>query len=843
MNPELDKQAPLTGIRVIDFGHYIAGPLTGMLLADQGAEVIKVDRPGKPDYDTPINGVFNRGKQRITLDLKNPDDLATARNLIQSADVVIENFRPGVMDRLGLGAEEMTALNPGLVYLSLPGFASTDEKASIRAFEGIISAAIGQYTDLQAIRRLFEAAPPIYTPMPLGSTYGAIHGAIAVSLALYAREESGRGEIIESSLVGAAMSAMAVILLDVADKPARYGGNLSESRRKTIEEANKKIRKEGEPAVAEVIRQSGGSGGSPFSGTFRAGDGQWLYIISAGHTRNSQSLVKALEVYNDLIADGMVDVPLYENLELTNNIPDSSHLSKEWNQKARTRIEAMLASEPAQHWVDVLTAAGVPCAIQRTSQDWLHKSEPEEAALTVVVDDPEYGPTRQLGVQTRLAKTPDKDVIPKPSEPFTGPIEPKTTNGTTEASKKPILEGIRILDLSNVLAGPASARTLAEYGAEVIKIDPPVPYFGPRVSSWFPMEVSPGKRSIILNLKEDAGKKAFIKLVETADIIVHNFRPGVPENLGIDYATLKKIKPDLIYVNLTAFNGPLPGPWMNRPGFDPLLQGATGIQMRYGGEGNRPILHGWASAIDYITGYSASFGAVLALLKRKRSGIPDGGDLVTTSLAQGGQLVQAPFMYACETGCSGDEPSGQDAVGEHALHRIYRAQDGWVFLGGLKTEIDKLQNIPGFENVPDEDTALQEVLETKIQKQNVAHWVKSFNDAGLAGHRIDSLEDIRKMYLHEVTDDTLDTWDDGRSISIVRFMDHPVGSTVDLAPPAYVRLKNAPIQLLYACPKQGMHTKEVLLELGYNENQVDTMISTGAAKEQLTEHYLPHKDA
>ena len=388
MNPELDKQAPLTGIRVIDFGHYIAGPLTGMLLADQGAEVIKVDRPGKPDYDTPINGVFNRGKQRIKLDLKKPEDLETATNLIQSADGVIENFRPGVMDRLGLGAEEMTALNPGLIYLSLPGFASTDDKASIRAFEGIISAAIGQYTDLQAARRIYESAPPIYTPMPLGSTYGAIHGAIAVTLALYAREESGQGEIIESSLVGAAMSAMAVILLDVADKPNRYGGNPSESRRKAIAEANEKIREEGESAVVAVLRQSGGSG-SPFSGTFRAGDGQWLYIISSGHTRNSRSLAKALEVYDDLIADGMVDVPLYENLELTNNIPDSSHLSKEWNQKARERIESVLASEPAQHWVDVLTAAGVPCAIQRTSQDWLHRPDIEEAALTVVVDDPE----------------------------------------------------------------------------------------------------------------------------------------------------------------------------------------------------------------------------------------------------------------------------------------------------------------------------------------------------------------------------------------------------------------------------------------------------------------------
>ena len=815
MNPERDKQAPLTGIRVVDFGHYIAGPLAGMLLADQGAEVIKVDRPGKPDYDTPANGVFNRGKQRITLDLKSADDLVTTVKLIRSADVVIENFRPGVMQRLGLGAEEMTALNPGLVYLSLPGFASTDERASIRAYEGIISAAIGQYTDLQSRR---ADLPPVYTPMPLGSTYGAIHGAIAVALALYAREESGCGDVIEVSLVGAAMSAMAVIMLDVADKPARYGS----------------------PSQADqkALQKQPSSAGSPFSGTFRAGDGQWLYIIAAGHSRNSRSLVKALEVYDDLIAEGMVDVPVYENLHLTNNIPDSSHLSREWNLIAREKIEDVLASEPAQHWVDVLTAAGVPCTIQRTAQEWLHKSETEEAALTVVVDDPDYGSMRQLGVQTWLSKTPDECAIPRPSRPFVGDVEPKSNGDIAASPERPILKGIRVLDLSNVLAGPASARTLAEYGAEVIKIDPPDPYFGPRISSWFPLEVSPGKRSAILNLKDEAGRAAFMKLVETADVIVHNFRPGVAQSLGIDYDAVKRRKPDIVYLNLTAFNGPRPGPWMNRPGFDPLLQGSTGIQMRYAGEGNKPILHGWASCIDYITGYSATYGAVLALLKRRRSGVPDGGDFVTTSLAQGGQLVQAPFMFACEAECSGDEPSGQDAVGEHALHRMYRARDGWVFLGGLAHEMSKLRCIAGLEQVPDEDAG--EFLEGVIKKRDVAHWVKVFNEVGLAGHRIDSLEDIREMFLHEVCDDDLDAWDDGRSISIVRFTDHPAGSAVDLAPPAYVRLKNAPIQLLYACPKQGTHTREILGELGYDDDYVDGLIAKGVAKEQLHKYYLPH---
>ena len=816
MDRERDTQAPLTGVRVIDFGHYIAGPLAGMLLTDQGAEVIKVDRPGRPDYDTPANGVFNRGKQCVTLDLKDADDLARAVDLVLSADVVIENFRPGVMRRLGLGAEEMTARNPGLVYLSLPGFAATDEKAPIRAFEGIISAAIGQYTDLQRARRLLDVRP-IYTPMPLGSTYGAIHGAIAVTLALYAREETGRGDVIEVSLVGAAMSAMAVIMLDAAEKPERYGLPVEVARK--------------------VARQNRGEG-SAFSGSFRAGDGQWLYIIAAGHARNSRSLVKALEVYDDLIAQGMVDVPVYDNLHLTNNIPDSSHLSGAWNRKVREKIEPVFASEPAQHWVDVLTAAGVPCTIQRTAQEWLHKAETDEAALTVVVDDPEYGPTRQLGVQTWLSKTPADCVMPKPRRSFAGCVEPKPRADVATGPATPILEGVRVLDLSNVLAGPASARTLAEYGAEVIKIDPPEPYFGPHVSSWFPIEVSPGKRSAILNLKAEAGRAAFMKLVETADVIVHNFRPGVAENLGIDYDSVKRCKPDIVYLNLTAFHGPRPGPWMNRPGFDPLLQGSTGIQTRYGGAGEKPILHGWASCIDYITGYSATYGAVLALFKRRRSGVPDGGDFVTTSLAQGGQLVQAPFMFACQSACSGDEPSGQDAMGEHALHRMYRARDGWVFVGGIRHEIDKLRRVPGLEHAPDEGT--EKFLEAKIAQREVAHWVKLFNDAGLAGHRIDSLEDIRNKYLHEASADDLNAWDDGRSIAIVRFVDHPVGSAVDLAPPAYVRLKNAPIQLLYACPKQGAHTREILRELGYDDAHIEALIADGVAKDHLHKHYLPH---
>ena len=124
----------LEGVRVIDFGQYIAGPLAGMLLADQGADVVRVDPPGGPMWDTPANATWNRGKRSITLNLKQPDGVETALRLIASADVVIENFRPGVMDRLGLGPQQVLRDNPRLIYCSLPGFASDDPRAAFLTF-------------------------------------------------------------------------------------------------------------------------------------------------------------------------------------------------------------------------------------------------------------------------------------------------------------------------------------------------------------------------------------------------------------------------------------------------------------------------------------------------------------------------------------------------------------------------------------------------------------------------------------------------------------------------------------------------------------------------------------
>jgi len=194
----------LHGIRVIDFGQYIAGPLAAAMLADKGADVIHVDPPTGPLWKSDADAILQRGKRRIALDLKTPSGQQTAQRLIDSADIVIENFRPGVMDRLGRGAAWATERNPRLIYCSIPGFAADDPRADLRAWEGILNAA----TD-NCMPRAGEEPPgwnwsrPFYSPPPLASNFGAFLGATGIVMALIARERSGFGQRIEVPMFAA----------------------------------------------------------------------------------------------------------------------------------------------------------------------------------------------------------------------------------------------------------------------------------------------------------------------------------------------------------------------------------------------------------------------------------------------------------------------------------------------------------------------------------------------------------------------------------------------------------------------------------------------------------------
>src|SRR5690348_15025929 len=198
----------LTGISVLEFANYVSGPYAGMMLADMGAEVIKVEPPGggdpfrgwgAADYSATFGSV-NRNKKSVVLDLKSPDGLAAARALAKTADVLIENYRAGAMDRLGLGHETLRADNPRLIYASITGFGSSGPYAERAGYD----------TVGQAMSGLLSVLTDLHTPQPMGISLSdhltGMMAAYGILGALMAREKTGRGQRVETSLLSATIA-------------------------------------------------------------------------------------------------------------------------------------------------------------------------------------------------------------------------------------------------------------------------------------------------------------------------------------------------------------------------------------------------------------------------------------------------------------------------------------------------------------------------------------------------------------------------------------------------------------------------------------------------------------
>lgn len=206
---------PLSGFRVLDLSAVVSGPLTGALLADQGADVIKVERTGEGDIQRHVgskrNGfsgffhVLNRGKRSLALDLTSPEGVGIVGRLARDADVVIQNFRPGVVDRLGIGYEALSAENPGLVYLSISGFGQTGPRARERAYDPIIQCYSGM-ADVQGRIHIEHPDQPEQVNMLLLDKLTAATGCQAITAALLARSRSGRGQHIELSMLDTAIA-------------------------------------------------------------------------------------------------------------------------------------------------------------------------------------------------------------------------------------------------------------------------------------------------------------------------------------------------------------------------------------------------------------------------------------------------------------------------------------------------------------------------------------------------------------------------------------------------------------------------------------------------------------
>ncbi|MGD9933692.1 MAG: CaiB/BaiF CoA transferase family protein [Dehalococcoidia bacterium] len=740
----------LDGLRVVDFGQYIAGPMCAMLLADQGADVVRVEPPGGPRYDSPGNRTWNRGKHSVTLDLKSPAGTVEARRLIAAADVVIENFRPGVMDRLGLGAESSRAANPGLVYCSLPGFAEDDPRATVAAWEGVLGAATATY---RARLAGGDSSRPVYTAIPISSVYGAFVGAVAIAAALNARETTGRGQRVSVPLFDATFTAMGSVGHKVHDPAA--------------------------------VQRRGGLG---WVRQYRCKDGRWV-MFHAANSRFIEQFVRAAGIEH-WRADGLMDRA---------NYPDNPDLEK----LLIERMTALFLTRTALEWEDLVNAAGTPTAICRETHEWLQHPHAVATRMVTQIEDPVLGAMLQPGVTPRLDDTPGAISGPAPI-PGTDSAIPSWAPAVASTQSAPpmssALDGLKVLDLCIILAGPTCGRTLAEFGADVIKVDAPQREGGIAFHS----DVNRGKRSILLDLKSDEGREVFWKLVDWADVVVQNYRAGALERIGLGFEEVRKRKPGIIYASLNAYGHG--GPWEHRPGWEQLAQAASGMQMRYGGE--QPVLAPFP-VNDYGTGILGSFGVLLALLHKAHTGH---GQQVRSALAYTAGMLQSPF-FADYEGKTWDEPRGQDSLGSGPLHRLYEASDGWLFLALPESQLGALATVDGMPSAASLAPATREAaLETAFKGATVESWVARLQAAGIGAHAAVSVPDLQA-----------DPWVRAHGLLLTREHD---GLGLVTTNGTSARLSETPPQPGSPASRPGADAQSVLATLGL-EDQLLSLESSG----------------
>jgi len=360
---------PLADIIVIDLTRVLAGPFCTLLLSDLGARVIKVENPDGGDdsraYGPFINGKSgyfisqNRGKESIALDLKAPDDLAILHRLLQRADVIIENFRPGTMQRLGLGWEALHKRYPKLIYASTSGFGQTGPYAKRAAYD-IIAQAMGGIMSVTG----HEGGPPTRVGSSIGDLGAGMFTALGILTSLHHRAKTGEGMMVD-----VAMLDSQVALLE--NSIARYFAS-------------------GKPPKPQGARHPSIA---PFE-PYQTKDGH--VVIACG---NDELFAKFCQT--------MGFPALAQDPRFATNAARSDHVLL-----LKAELQDMLIHHPTQHWLDLLLPAGIPCAPINNVEQAVHDPQVQARNMVLPVDDPSVAPLMVAGMPIKMSAYPDAERRP-----------------------------------------------------------------------------------------------------------------------------------------------------------------------------------------------------------------------------------------------------------------------------------------------------------------------------------------------------------------------------------------------------------------------------------------------
>ena len=808
---------PLHGIRVIDLATDRA-ELAGRVLADLGAEVIKVEPPGgavarrlppfaggrECDPDGSLYwAAVALGKRSVVLDPADTGDRARLRELVRTADVLIESFDPGTLDAIGLGYDELRGLNPALVQVSVTPYGQTGPAARVPATDLTLEAA-GGLLGLQGD----GDRPPVPVGYPQASFHAGAQAAADAVIALCERERSGCGQHLDVSM----QTAMVWTLMNATGYPPNTG---DDPPRTGARRADPPVE-----LVPGVRVQS-------------------VWPCADGHVQSSLGLgalgARSLNAH-------------MRRLERASEVPDDLR-GIEWGQWPLDVREGRLLAEQVNRAL-VTVGEGYRRRTKRELLDWALEDGFLLAPINTIAEvraDPqlaardywqEVGGRTHPGVFAHLSRTPVRLGGPAPAfgegqALLDRPRPPRATR-TTGGPRRSAFEGLKVADFAWVGVGPITSKALADHGATVVHVEsvarPDVLRqggpFKDGVSgldrSQFMANFNSSKLGLALDLSRPEGRDLARRLIDWADVVVESFTPGTMARWGLDYATVGRERPDLVMLS-TCLRGQT-GPERHYGGFGgqgAALAGIHGIT----GWPDRPPCGPWGAYTDFIAPRYAVAALASALYHRARTGE---GQYIDVSQVEAAIHFLEPLVLDYTVNGRVAGPCGHDSP-RYCPHGVYPAAgvERYVALAVETTEqwaaLRRLAPLDAFAGDAFDELATRQAQRAAIDAA-LRDWTRDQEPWDLAG-RMQAVG-VPASVVQRPSDLYNDPQLAHRGFFVT--LDHR-----EMGPTPYdgpvTRFSATPAVLRRAAPCLGEHTEQVLVDLlGLTAEEVAEYAATGA---------------
>ena len=704
--PESGRGGALAGVVIVELAETPAGEMAGGLLADLGATVIKIEPPAGspmrrrgPGLDGEDSLAFqseNRGKYSVRAELEALATEPWLARLLATADALVEDLGPGRLEATGLAPAALERPNPRLVTLRISPFGQTGPLAGERGDDRIAQA----FSGVQFVTGFPDRAPLAVT-VPLAESWTAILGASGLMMAVFHARRSGRGQVVDIGLYQTALRMQEEVV----------------------------VRHDRSGTVAERLGTE-----SPIvvpANVYRTRDRGWIAVSGAG----DQPFARLCEAIES--PDAPKDPRFATPAARLQNRPASDALVGTWiAAHDQADVEARFAK------------AGVAGTAVRSADDIVgdaHVKAREAILRLTSATGREFLAPAAVPKLTRTPAAPARSAprLGEHTEAVRAAIEPLEARPRIDAPERTPsggwgpLRGVRVLDLSQWLAGPAAAALLSDFGADVIMVELP------SVAADAQGRKSPGfvvtnrnKRSITLDVRAPAGREAFLALVRQSDVIVENFRPGTLERWDLAPATLLAANPRLVLLRSSGFGQS--GPYTARAAFNPVGLAFGGITYLNGWP-DRPPLRDGVMAGDYSTALFNVLGMVAALLRRDADGQ---GQVVDTAMFEAA-LRQTGDLLAARSalGVRRERAGGESPL--YPASVTVEAADGRFVAASAPAWRDVADALARLgRRPPEEPASIREDVAKLAGALPAAEAVAALRGAGLAASAVNSVADL-----------------------------------------------------------------------------------------------------